>query len=415
MDPPRWSPEDRVLLDLCSGKSVSCFRRPPDWNRLLQTARQHRVAALALDRLLRLPLAASEKAALCGAVRKEIVSVLHDNTLFKAELHRLAACLRERGIDFILLKGLSLNYSGLRNMGDIDLLVLPERIVEAIEAILTIDGYRYRRMLKEGPDPRTSFEHRLSARERRKVRAHLAWNNEFQVHNPAIGVLIELHHTPFQIRNPDGRFLENLEGMKKNTWRFWEEKRFAPELSCHVPSPGHSLLLLCLRNSIKQRPSGNAFRLSNLVDVDNLAAGDIGWKDFVRDCSLFEVSPHALFSLELARRLLGTAVPPPVLRGLKARCTPKQLRAVRVHLRCVKSLRSCSILFSKLYETIRPGAFGGTFGERLRGLLLLSIWLPSRFRMAHFYGLSRDSPWMGLAYALNPARWVRRIIEKAFT
>ena len=113
----------------------------------------------------------------------------------------------------ILLKGLSLNFSRLRSMGDIDLLVPPTQLAEAIDALLAVEGYRYRRMDRDGPDPGLIFEHRLPERERRQVQAHISWNNEFQLLNPASGVLVELHHTPLQIRNPDGRFIENVDGV----------------------------------------------------------------------------------------------------------------------------------------------------------------------------------------------------------
>lgn len=417
----RWSPEERLILQLSGGSMdfrwihADVSQSPFEWVRLHKTAQRQGVAALVLDRLLQIPLPASSKSFLQHAAKKEIVAVMHDNLVFKRELARILEPLHGRGIECILLKGLSLNYSQLRPMGDIDLMVPPDRLAEAIDAILVLDGYHFRRMQKEGPDFSRVYSGRLPERERRLVPRHISWNNEFQVFNPSLGVLVELHHAPLQIRNPDKRFMEDIQGVLDHLAQFWQEKRFDVELGCHVLAPEHSLLLMCLRNSIKQPPANSSFRLSNLVDISNLVGNGIDWRRFLQHCVQMRIAPHALFSLDLSQRLLGTPVPDSILRDLKTQCTSRQLRAVSLHRHCVTSLRSGSILYSKLYKAISPGAFGGTFMEQVKGVLFLQFWLPSRARMAGFYRLPLGSPWIALAYLANPVRWVRRILEKLFT
>ena len=172
---------------------------------------------------------------------------------------------------------------------------------------------------------------------------------------------------------------------------------------------------MCLRNAIKHPPANDAFRLSNLVDIDYLVAGGIPWRQFLGDSARIRAAPFILFSLRLARSMLATPVPISVLRELKADCTPRQLEAISLHRRCLDSLRSSSILYSKLYRIRSPWAFGGTVAQRLRWLFLLPLWIPSRPQMAVFFGLRRDSPWLTLAYIVNPIRWMIRVLQKALT
>ena len=297
-------------------------------------------------------------------------------------------------------------------MGDIDLMVPRARIVDAIDAVLAMDGYRYRRMERDGPSVASAWSHGLPQAERHRVRRQLSWNNEFQLANPARGILLELHHVPFQVRNPDGRFMENVAGVQRCVHLFWQSRREDPSLGCAVLSSAHALLLSCLKNAVKQQPANDSFRLSNLVDIDNLAAAGIPWESLIRDCLLMRVAPPVLFSLTLARDLLGTAVPRRVLQELMTACTPGQLGALHVHRRCIVSLGASSVLHSIVYKAKSPWVFGGTIRQRLAWLFLVPVWLPSRSRMAIHFGLPKGSPWIVAAYLANPVRWARRFLGR---
>jgi hypothetical protein len=109
-----------------------------DWDALLRTARRHRVEGLVHDGLRRAaiappPAVASELAAAAAAIAR-------DNLRFAAEAARLDRMLRQAGVDFLFLKGVTLNRLAygtlaLKKAIDIDLVVDPLRYETAIKAV----------------------------------------------------------------------------------------------------------------------------------------------------------------------------------------------------------------------------------------------------------------------------------------
>jgi hypothetical protein len=185
---------------------------------------------------------------------------------------------------------------------------------------------------------------------------------------------------------------------------FLTRRLHSEQLECAVPAPEHSLILMCLKNAVKHSPANGTFRLSVLVDIDHLVRQGVSWDRLERDSKQLEVAPFVLFSLRLAKRLLGTPVPSYVLDNLTALLTPGQIRAVRLHLRCLTSLSSAGIVYSKLYQSIRPSVFGGTIAQKIYWGSFLPFLLPTRQKIGGFFGISPRSPFIALLYALNPLR-----------
>jgi len=187
---------------------------------------------------------------------------------------------------------------------------------------------------------------------------------------------------------------------------FWAGRRYSNELECAILAPEHALILMCLKNAIKHSPANGTFRLSVLVDIDRLVRKGIPWDSLQQDCKQLEVAPFILFSLQLSKNLLGTPVPSSVMDNLKGLSTPGQIRAGRLHLRCLTSLDSTSLVYSKLYQSIRPTVFGGSLGQRIYWGSFLPFCLPTIRRIAGFFGMPPNSPFIPLAYAINPLRWL---------
>jgi hypothetical protein len=383
-----------------------------DWGYFLRTIRRHKVAALVLASLLDYPLPDALHRRLQRLATSEVSSVLHDNRVFRAEQARIAGSLRKNGIDCILLKGLSLDFSGVRYMGDIDLMVPEEKLMESIESVLSLDGYEYRPVGRDGNPAHAVCTESLPSFEKKRVLRQLPWNNEFQLIHPEQGVMVELHHRLIQSRNPWNRYSEIPRPVLDNTRMFWERRQFSPELDCSVLAPEHSLILMCPKNAIKHAPANDTFRLSVLVDLDNLVRRGIEWDSAQRDSVQLGAAPFVLFSLSLAKELVGAPIPRRVLEELKEQATPAQVRAMRIHRKCVNSLAASSILYSKLYQSVSPSVFGGSLGQRMYWRLFVPFWLPPRRKIAARYNLAPESRWIVLAYAINPLRWIYKTVSK---
>lgn len=415
----RFSTEDRVLLELCRNEirlhvlqallKERSFQLPA----LVATARRHNLAAYALDRLIALPGGFAWADALAPVAKREVLAALSSNLVFKRELIGILEALAGAGVEGILLKGLSLDFSGLRTIGDLDILVPGQDIVRAIEAVLALPGYSFRLRRHPHDIGGRMICSPMPRRDRARVLDQAEWSSEYQLYKTSLGVLVELHtrllQTPPDSYSTAWRELALLQG---NSDYFRRRKSFDPRLGCFVLSPEHSLLLMCLHTALKRSPGNDTFRLSNLVDIDCLVARGVDWEELLRASKRFQVSHLVLFALRLACRLLETPLPPEALRSLRAGSSWARRYAADLHLRSLRSLGGGSPLPSKLHAILTGYLNGRGFWDRLRWLFLLPIVLPSRWRIAQLFGIAPGSPLLGLAYLGNPVRWLWRAANR---
>ena len=400
-------PEDQLILELCKSKrdaatiSLLISDASVDWAYFLDCVSRHRVAALVLDRLVQLPLPEPHKKLLKERCKAEVATVMHERNVCVRELTRVVRTLGEAGIECILLKGPSVDLSGLRTFGDTDILVRNGDLTEAVE-LLGQRGYEYVGGL---------LNRLLRPRERRDIALQLSWNNQYQLRNERTGTLLELHTNLFERRRA---YAEHLDPLLDGIDLFWEERQYDAQLGCFILSREHSLLLACLHNAIKRSPAKQTFVLRNCVDVDSLIGGEVNWGGFAETCLKLRSAPWAFFSLLLTQRLLGTEIPAHVLTALRNDCTRGQLLLNGVHLRCLGSLRFNSIFYSKLHRFLTPFVLGKRWKDRVKWLLLLPILFPPRGRMARLFHVRKDSPLVYLTYLLNPVRWLYLVAARVF-
>jgi hypothetical protein len=409
--------EDTLVLALCGHVAptgvVERYVSDPgvDWQYVVETAREHKVDPLLLPRALAFDLPQPVRAALGRKARDSVSSTLHDALVFRRELGKVREALTASGIGFILFKGLSLDSSLSRPVGDIDLLVPRERLADSIQSILRVPGYHYREKAIKGRKDIWRCRTSLTPAARALIVKQAELDHEFQMSNPERCVLLELHVAlfPREGRREDrGWAVASGEEVIR---RIWAERRFDAELACDVPSAEHSLLIMCLHVALKRSPANNRFRLGILVDIDRLVSSGIRWDHFTRRCVELRLSPYAYFSLLLSRRLLGVPVPASALSELKRECTGFQLLLTRFHLRCADSLAASNVIYSAIYRCLEHWAFGGTWRKRLSWSLLKPLWMPSRENMAIRFDIRIDSPLLFLAYALLPVRWTLHVLS----
>ncbi len=417
---PRY--EDNLILELCgrrgTGPALAALEdgRPTDWDYISTVSEAHNVSAEVFARAIELPLSVETKNKMGGA-KAAIATAICEHAVRRSELSTILSVLSSRGIECMLLKGLSLDRSMLRRSGDIDILIKPHRLVEAINSILDIPGYIYGEPLSEWDGSAWSYYRVLTGRVRARIRRLAAWKHEFHLYNPERGTVIELHVNIFFRNRRNFDRVENLDKLLDNIDRIWKAGQRDHELGCVIPSPEHSLLLMCLHSAIKRSPTNSRFRLSTIVDINALVSSGIDWDTFISECLLMGVAPFVLFSLQLARRLLNAPVPARVLPLLKDKCTGLQLMLVRFHLRCVSMLQPSSFIHRELYYALGPFAYGGTFVARLWGALLMPMWLPSPRRVNASKNVGGGSLHMLLVFLLNPFRGtfiaMRNILAKS--
>jgi hypothetical protein len=411
-------PEDALVLALCSHdgptRVAERYVSDPgvDWGYVVEMAREHKVDPLLLPRALALDLPQPVRAALGPKARDSLSSRLHDALVFRKELRKVREALTARGIGCILLKGLSLDPSLSRPVGDIDLLVPREKLTDAMQSILGVPGYFYREKDIKGRKDIWRCNTSLTPEAMARIVDQAKRQHAFQMYSPERCVLVELHVALFpRVGRREDRAWGGASG-ERVIRHIWAERRFDAELACDVPCAEHSLLTMCLHVALKRSPANNLFRLGILVDIDRLVSSGIRWDRFTRECAELCLSPYAYVSLLLSRRLLGVPVPRSPLSELKRACTGFQLLLTRFHLRCADSLVASNTLYSDIYRWLQPWAFGGTWRERLSWSILKPLWMPSRVYMAIRYDIEIDSPLLFLAYALLPVRWTQHVLDR---
>ncbi len=391
--------EERLVLALCRSdvpaadvqSLLACGDL--DWNFFLSTIARHQVEATVLSRLVGFPLPERARFSLLARAREAVAAAMRSRHVITSELDRIGDAFRETNIGFVLMKGISLDASGLRDTGDLDLLVRDDDLLDAVSVLRTL-GYAY---VGAERDP---F---LNPRERTRLELQLPWNNQYEMYHPEHRLLVELHTNLFQRRRA---YRENLDPLLDRIDRFREAGRYDEAIGARVFSAEHLLLLMCLHNALKRAPYRRAFILRTLIDIESLAGKIEDWNGFADAAVRFGVAPFVFFSLTMARDLLSAPVPPAALGELRRNCSRAQRLLMKLHLGCLVTLNRFSMLHCKLYETLIPVVFGRSRWDRIGGLLLVPILFPPKWRMAMFFRIHRDSPLIWLTYPLNPLRWM---------
>ena len=257
--------EEKLILELCrqqpDGAAVAAYAdsRGFDWSFFMELAAHHMVAPTVFERLAKADLPDDCRDQVKHAGKTEIVGAMSRRYAFLTELSRIRGVLNGSALPWILLKGLSLDFTGLRTCGDMDILVREEDLRPALDALSSI-GYRY---------VGDTLNRVLRGRERADLELQRGWNNQYQVYNPQTGLMVELHTNLFERRRV---YTVNLDALLDGIETFWADRVFSDELGCYILSHEHLLLLMCLHNALKRSPGENRFVVRNLMDIDALVA-----------------------------------------------------------------------------------------------------------------------------------------------
>ncbi|HDY87617.1 MAG TPA: hypothetical protein ENH82_05800, partial [bacterium] len=391
----RISDEDKLILEMCKKeRDISLIsslikKENFDWHDFFENISRHSIAPFILDRLLKYAFPESHKEILSVRAKEEILKIMARRRIYQNELKHIQLILQKSGIQSILMKGLAIDFAQSRTIGDMDLLVREEKLITAINRLREI-GYKYVGNI---------LNHNLKSREKNNIKLQMSWNNQFQLYNRKNNVLLELHTNLFERRRV---YSVNLDTLLDNVDVFWKEKQKDENLNCYVLSYEHSLLLMCLHNALKRSPANETFILKNIVDISSLIQHGIIWDRFMNTSTTLNIAPLIYFSLLLTNKLLDTKIPKYVFNSLKNNCTRSQLFLTNVHFKSLKSPGVSSMFYSKLYRVLCPFIFGNSWKERIKWIFLFPIIFPPRWKMATYYNVKRNSPFIYFTYLINP-------------
>ncbi len=399
--------EDTLVLGICKKKKdrvviENILQKKIDVDLLLGRIDKHLIKPFVLQELVKYSMPEQVKSTITAAAREAVIETALRNQMLRKEYAGIQAVFKEHGIECILMKGFSLDVSGIRTVGDLDILVKEKDLLVA-DKIVPLLSFEY---VGDILNPLIRKE------EKKNISLQINWNNQFQYYKKKNAVLLELHTNLFE---RDRAYEFDLNRLLDSIDLFWNRKQWNEILQTYVLSNEDLLLLMCLHTALKRSLYSNQFVLRNCIDIAGLVEREIDWDRVAAVSRDLDISSFVLFSLTLSARLLDVEVPDEILRVLDGHCTSGQRLCNAIHLRSFHDLGPSVLVYSNLYKFLVPFVYQKRMIPRLKRLFLLDLLFPPKRIMARFFKLSVENPLVYATYLLNPLRWVcligKRIIS----
>jgi hypothetical protein len=397
--------EHTLALELCKKKrdarliqEIAC---DPGFNYeyFLITLNRHLVLPAALNELVRYSFPGPIKGKVGAAAKNVVLGTTLQNNMIKNEFFSIKTVLEKQDVDFVLMKGLSLDFSGIRTIGDLDILVREKDILVA-DRLVRGTGFEY---------AGDAMNLLIKEEEKGDISRQLDWNNQFQYVNRKNRLLLELHTNLFERSRA---YIFNLDPLLDNIEMFWENRTWNNSLGSYVFSRDDLLILMCLHTALKRSLYSNTFILRNLVDIGALIGPGIDWNVVLSRSRVLNVSSFILFSLSLAVQLLEEEVPGAVMDTLRHDCTRGEKYLVALHLKCYHDLESSWLVYTNLYKILASFVYQEKWLPRIKRLLLLPVLFPPRSKMAEIYHITMTNPLIYCAYLAHPFRLIGLLLKR---
>ena len=307
--------------------------------------------------------------AIAAELRYTQLETVRRNTQRLRDFSEIVTAMQAKDIPVIALKGMHLvplvhRNLGARRMVDLDLLVPPQRLADAIDALRAI-GYTSPPFRLVPDDPVPYFSYTVPPFQRKDSSdVDLHWH----IHNLRSGASINVpefweHSVPARIGTVDVRVLAN------------------EDLLLHVAE--HATY--AHRCEISVRACFDIAEIVNRIPLD--------WNAVIDRAQRWKIAPGTYLILRLARELTGANVPEEVLAALKPEPFDERLLHIafrgRGHLRASRRLRSARGLRQKL-RTAKE------------------LFFIDRYELADLYQVNRTSPLVYGLYVVRAFRMLRR-------
>jgi hypothetical protein len=274
------------------------------WARVTQRACAHGIAPLLYHTVQRMGLTGVLPSEALEVLQRVYYATALNHTLFSQALQRVLRALQDLGIAVIVLKGAALAETvypcgAVRPRRDVDLLVSAEDL-SRVEDTLGALGYQF----TGGTRPQAWWRTQ-----------HYHWTFR-QPEAPPFDVPLEAH---WHLERPSRPFAIDLEGL----WQRAMPAIIAGVDAC-ILAPEDGLVYLCLHachhaGTPMQERRFNLRLLSfcDMAEVIRYYTPIFHGASLVRRAQQWGVTPYVYLPLQLARELLGAAVPKSVLAALK--------------------------------------------------------------------------------------------------
>lgn len=328
---------------------------PTAWDNVPGLARQHGLGPLVFKHLAETELLEGIPAGVVAELRAAYCAALVTNRRLEIERDRLAALLAARGVEVLLLKGVTLAARYYRNIAlrpssDLDVLVRREQLASCLQALRDA-GYAPQEGAGKPLDPYVLYYLELDYRSSAGVRVepHLALAR-LPAYRQALAVeQVWARALPIEMGGVAARYLHP-----------WDELRY---LSVHYSVPHQASRLIWLVD------------IAELVRTHTAPGADAwDWEGFVRETIQRGVAMPVAVALQHARDQLDLDLPPLVLPALHAAAVTRHERKAWVASQAASSnlarlsghLLSLPTVAEKLAFAWGAGRIGG---QRVLGYL----------------------------------------------
>lgn len=309
----RHSREKELILSClqsihCSRACARCtetIANSLDWNWILKVSAHANISSLFIHQLRSLGLDGSVPTDIRRKLERHYYAVGHRNSLILRQTDELCRKMADAGVDMVVLKGTALQVDvwrnlSLREIGDVDLLVRPEDLVQA-ENVLRDAGYL----------PIENFQ---PADYYRRHHHHLA---PYFHPKAACRIPVEIHHDIAQPKGP------NRLPMKD----FWKSAREIEFDHCRyrVLSPENLLMHLCIQMSFLRNFLG---QIRYCMDISQAAArfgSVLDWDYVVETAFRYRIINYIYYSLYFSGYFAKAPIPQNMLERMKTQVSVRHV------------------------------------------------------------------------------------------
>ena len=392
------SPEEKLIFSLLENNinqaGYLIKTNKVDFSRFISLIERHKIMPLIFKRFLSIPIARDYAPYIYNQSEKIITATAVIHTHIKQKLYMLAELFYQNNIEFMLLKGYSVDKSPLRQMDDLDVLI-HWKDIDTVFTVLESSGYTYV----------GSFI--LSPKEKNNPQKQYKWNNQYQFQVPESQLVVEVHTNLFE---RDRIHTEKLNTLLDNVKFFWDKRTWDSSLNCYTPAKEATLALLCMHSAIKYYPAAKIYILRQSYDIYNLLRQEVEESYFLQLCDAWHIEYYVYFSLMLTAKIFQDRSIEQTACKLKYNLNNAERFLAYIHLKCYKNLEKTLFFYRKLYALCMPFIIGDGFLKAVRWYkeqIFPPVWLQERK-----FGIKRTSPLLYLTYIYGPLQRIFTALKK---